>query len=134
VLGGSDGEREQFSKNSKFDINSCRGGYAVSVKGLLCEPRDGRFEIRLEGFNHLVRVTRSGYTAKKVRLWELPSGEEVLSMEKKDKLYVVLILAAILFIAGGSQVRESQDAKEVPDWRTLMRSEVALPLTVTRSR
>ena len=40
--------------------------------------KDGRFEIRLEGFNHLIRVTRVGYTAKKVRLWELPYREELI--------------------------------------------------------
>jgi hypothetical protein len=39
---------------------------------------DGRFEITLEGFEHLIRVTLSGYTAKKVRLWELPYREELI--------------------------------------------------------
>jgi hypothetical protein len=53
-------------------------------------------------------------------------------MGKKDKLYVVLILGAILFVAGGSQVREVQDAKELPDWTTLIRSEVEKERTSAR--
>ena len=45
---------------------------------------DGRFEISLEGFNHLVRVTRVGYTAENVRLRELPDREElVVEMVRK---------------------------------------------------
>jgi hypothetical protein len=70
--------RDRFSPSlhGLFDVDT--GWVSVWTE------EDGRFEITLEGFNHLIRVTLSGYTAKKVRLWELPDREKlVVEMVRK---------------------------------------------------